>query len=269
VSRLPRSSPRAPRTATAEPRRLGERLRERRLQKGLELAEVAAKLDVPARSLRAVEWDRLDLLGDREEADRILRRYAAFVGFDDTAAPGRQAAERRFLLRSAAGGLNVLLLGIVAVPLIGAAVYLLGGFGGSGESAARTETGAPARQGMPPPPAPPAPPAAGQPQGAAAPRPRARRKAQRKAPAQGRVRLLVTAALGDSWVEAHAGSPAGPLLFSGTLGSGRTLLLSGERLWLRLGAASNLAFTLNGKPADPDFFGTVEAVVTPQGFEPA
>jgi hypothetical protein len=97
----------------------------------------------------------------------------------------------------------------------------------------------------------------------------AKRKAERKVAAKPRVRLVLTAASGDSWVEAHADSATGPLISSGTLASGRTLLLSGRRLWLRLGAASNLEFTLNGKPADPDLFGTVEVIVTPQGFEPA
>jgi hypothetical protein len=215
--------------------------------------------------LRAVEWDRLDLFDDREEANRIMRRYAAFLGFAG-AASGRQAVEKRFLLRSAAGGLNVLLLGVVAIPLIGAAAYLFGNFGDSSESKPRTETTATTPDGIQ---VPSAPTGAAQPQAPPPPPPRARQKPQRTASAQPQVRLLLTAARGDSWVEAHAGSPTGPLLFSGTLGSGRTILLSGRRVWLRLGAASNLVFTLNGKRADPAFFGTVEAIATPQGLEPA
>jgi hypothetical protein len=211
--------------------------------------------------LRALEWDRLDLIDDRAEAARILRQYTRFLGFGEDAAPRRRTVERRLSLRSAAGVLNVLLLGVVAIPLIAAAVYLLGGFRDSAESKP------PNRQGVPAPPAPPA--ETTQSNEAVAPRRRAQRKAERKVAARPPVRLVLTAAVGDSWVEAHAGSPTGPLLFSGTLASGRTLLLTGRRLWLRLGAASNLVFTLNGKRADPDLFGTVEAIATPQGLEPA
>jgi hypothetical protein len=40
-------------------------------------------------------------------------------------------------------------------------------------------------------------------------------------------------------------------------------------VWLRFGAASNVALTLNGKPAGGDLQGTVEALVTPQGIRSA
>jgi hypothetical protein len=205
--------------------------------------------------LRAVEWDRLDLLDDSEEADRILRQYTAFFELNDDAAPGRKSVERRLPLRSAMGVLKFLLLGIVAVPLIGAAVYVLGGFRDSAESQPAI------RQGSPAPPATPA--TAPQPQR------KAKRKGERKVAAQPRIRLVLTAASGDSWVEARAGSATGRVIFAGTLPTGRTLRFSGRRLWLRMGAASNLAFSINGRRADPELFGTVEAVVTPQGLEPA
>jgi hypothetical protein len=200
--------------------------------------------------LRAAEWDRLDLLDDHEEADRILRQYTAFLAFNDHAAPSRKS-ERHLFLRTATGGLNVLLLGIVAVPLIGAAVYLLGDFGDSAESQPATRQGSPAPPATPP----------------TAPKPK--RTAKRKAAAEPRIRLVVTAASGDSWVEARAGSATARVIFAGTIPTGRTLHFSGRRLWLRMGAASNLAFTINGRRADPGLFGTVEAVVTPQGLEPA
>jgi hypothetical protein len=88
-------------------------------------------------------------------------------------------------------------------------------------------------------------------------------------PAEPPVRLVLAAVGGDSWVEAHAGSPTGPLLHQGTLSSGEAIRLSGRQLWLRLGAASHLAFSLNGKPTDPGLHGTVDVVVTPQGIQPA
>jgi hypothetical protein len=69
-------------TKTAELPRLGGTLRKLRLERGLELADVAAELDVPAKSLRAVEWDRSDLLRGNGADELIERRYAAFLGLE-------------------------------------------------------------------------------------------------------------------------------------------------------------------------------------------
>jgi MFS family permease len=67
---------------TPEPPQSGETLRKRRLERGLGIAEAAAALGVPAKSLRAIEWDRGDLLGSSHDVDRIARRYAAFLGLE-------------------------------------------------------------------------------------------------------------------------------------------------------------------------------------------
>jgi transcriptional regulator with XRE-family HTH domain len=75
---------------TAELPRLGETLRKLRLERGLELADVAAELDIPAKSLRALEWDRKDLLGGNGVDELIERRYAAFLGLE-VAAPAAAA----------------------------------------------------------------------------------------------------------------------------------------------------------------------------------
>jgi hypothetical protein len=71
-------------------------------------------------------------------------------------------------------------------------------------------------------------------------------------------RLAVAAVLGDSWVEARSGSADGALLYRGNLERGRSIRLSGRRLWLRLGAASNLELTLNGRKTGRSLFGTVD-----------
>ena len=42
--------------------------------------EAARALGISAKVLRAIEWDRRDLLGDAEDTDRMERRYAAFLG---------------------------------------------------------------------------------------------------------------------------------------------------------------------------------------------
>jgi protein-tyrosine phosphatase len=65
---------------TGELTQRGERLRRRRLQRGLTLADAAAELEIPAKSLRAIEWDRGDLLETPGDANRIEQQYAAFLG---------------------------------------------------------------------------------------------------------------------------------------------------------------------------------------------
>ena len=72
--------------------------------------------------------------------------------------------------------------------------------------------------------------------------------------------LTLVATRGDCWVEVRAGSPTGPSLYSGTLASGDTLRFNRPRLWLRLGAASNVDNMVNGRPTT-DPFGTVEYTV--------
>jgi cytoskeletal protein RodZ len=61
---------------------LGERLREVRRRQGLELAQVEAALKVKSKYLRALEWERFDLLPDGETAKRMLRAYAESLHID-------------------------------------------------------------------------------------------------------------------------------------------------------------------------------------------
>jgi hypothetical protein len=81
-----------------------------------------------------------------------------------------------------------------------------------------------------------------------------------KPPAPSGVSLVLTARRGDCWVEVRAGSATGETLYAGTLASGRSLRFTRPRIWLRLGAASNVDIEVNGQPsAIPS--GTVELVL--------
>jgi hypothetical protein len=95
-----------------------------------------------------------------------------------------------------------------------------------------------------------------------------RRVTSRPAPAEGTI-LLLKAARGDCWVSVRAGTPDGEVLYEGTLTSGRTIRLTGARLWVRLGAAPNLDLTLNGKKVPALAAATVDLVATPKGIRPA
>jgi cytoskeleton protein RodZ len=240
---------------------LGETLRRRRLQRGLELADAATELGVPARSLRALEWDRPDLLGGFGEADRIERRYAAFLGLEveepaaaPTTAAAPAAAAPRLRLRPKRA-LWLALLAAVAPAVVIAVVYVLGETGDE-ESAPQVDRQPRASSTV----SNPDPGVSVTPEEAPAPVPRQRQR---------RVNLVLTADRGGSWVEAHSDSAAGPVLFQGTLQPGRELRLAARRIWLRLGAASNLSFALNGRSTPAELFGTVDVLVTPQGIRPA
>jgi transcriptional regulator with XRE-family HTH domain len=61
---------------------IGTRLREAREERGLELAAAAAELKVAPKDLRAIEWDRVDLLPPDDATRRTLARYAELLGVD-------------------------------------------------------------------------------------------------------------------------------------------------------------------------------------------
>jgi hypothetical protein len=85
---------------------------------------------------------------------------------------------------------------------------------------------------------------ANQPEGQSVARPRARR--QQAVPV---TTLTITATRGACWVEVRAESSSGTVLYAATLASGDTLRFRRNRLWLRLGAASNVDVVLDGRPA--------------------
>jgi uncharacterized protein DUF4115 len=83
---------------------------------------------------------------------------------------------------------------------------------------------------------------------------------RRPKPAPARPTLILSAARGDCWVEVRAGSPSGEALYAGTLATGRSLRFNRPKLWLRLGAASNVDVIVNGRPSSVPS-GTVELTV--------
>lgn len=61
---------------------IGARLREARVQRGLDLAEVEAATKIQARFLRAIEDENWDLLPNEFYARSFIRGYAAHLGLD-------------------------------------------------------------------------------------------------------------------------------------------------------------------------------------------
>jgi cytoskeleton protein RodZ len=65
---------------------LGLRLREARVQRGIDLAEVAASTKIQVRFLRAIEREEWDLLPSEFYARSFVRTYAAYLDLDDVRA---------------------------------------------------------------------------------------------------------------------------------------------------------------------------------------
>jgi len=78
--------------------------------------------------------------------------------------------------------------------------------------------------------------------------------------------LVVDAARGPSWVVVRAGSATGKVLYAAILQQGRRMTASAPRIFLRLGAASQVDVTVNGRPIGRSLAGTVDAVLTPAGL---
>jgi Domain of unknown function (DUF4115) len=76
------------------------------------------------------------------------------------------------------------------------------------------------------------------------------------------IRMVLTAARNDSWVQIRKGSFAGPVLFDGIVSEGQSIHVVGGRFWARFGALGNFDLTINGRPVHPAFSGTVDTVIT-------
>jgi hypothetical protein len=257
---------------------VGRLLREARLQHGLELSDVAARTGVATKYLRALEWERPDLLPPGEQGP-YARVYAECLDLDGSLLPAAAAVPPLASTgagAAAAAGSRGKALGRVLLPylvvlgpaLAVIAVVLLfdGGWGPSrvARPAAPKAAPRPAQRPAPiaVPPATPAvtlPPAAVPEQGAAA-------APVSPTPARASTRLVLTAAGGDSWLQVRAGSARGEVLYDGMLRRGQSFRVERRRLWLRLGAASNVRLAVNGSRLAVPVYGTLDAVVGPDGF---
>lgn len=71
------------------PEATGDELRRTRVRCGYDLNSVAEALGVPPGDLRALEWDRIDLLGERYAA-KLLRRYLKWLEPDGVPRPFKE-----------------------------------------------------------------------------------------------------------------------------------------------------------------------------------
>ncbi len=235
--------------AYCEPRKsgavleIGSSLREARVGRGLELADVETATKIRARYLAALEDERFDILPGRAYAKAFLCTYARHLGLEehllvdefDARLPPEEPlivppSRHRALWVPSPSMLLPLAVGLVFVALLAAGEF------GSG-------TRSPGVIGL-----------SSRPQGHAGQAPShpaaiaARPRRARSSPKVARVGL--TAARGDCWLLVRVDSGAGLVLYENTLTRGHSVSFARPRLWIRLGAPGNVSATLNGRPIE-------------------
>jgi cytoskeleton protein RodZ len=221
---------------------LGSSLREARVRRGIELAQVAAETRIRTRYLQALEDERFELLPGSVYARGFLRAYADYLGLDgqlfvdeynarfsaDALPPAPLQLElqpwplRRYGIATAV--LFLALVGaLVAWQLSSSAPRPAGS-----RAALAKATGTLAAA--------------------------TRRRARPTRDHSGRARQPIAVALdlratrGRCWLSVRQGSEQGRHLFEGTLEQGASRRFAVGRLWIRIGAPWNLEARLAGRP---------------------
>jgi Helix-turn-helix domain len=225
---------------------IGTSVREARERRGLTIADAEAETRIRAKYLRALEAERFDQLPARAYTRAFLREYTEFLGLDsdkflDQLDARFPAVEEPFVPVGLPRRWRPRHAGAIAAAVVLAALGVFGWRLGNAEPPQES------------------PPIQTQTQATQAPAP-APRKAR---PRPNAPTLALVAARGGCWIEAHADSRAGPLLYRATLPPGGRLRLPARRLWLRLGAPWNLEARLDGhRIALPSTVGNV--MITPR-----
>jgi cytoskeleton protein RodZ len=228
---------------------IGNSLREARLRQGLDLTEIEQATKIRSRYLRALEEEQFELLPAQTYVKGFLKAYADQLGLDGDLYVeefnSRYATEEEPAqhTRGVGGGgswpppmrlqSSAVLIALTAIGLATALVVVAWQFGATDEP-----------EGIPG-----LPPAAEQSAKQTTRTQRQRQQQRTKTPtAPRRISLVAVAARGDCWLEIHRGSAAGELLYDGTLESGRrTAAFKARRLWINVGAPSNVVLLLNNR----------------------
>ena len=238
---------------------IGNSLREARLRQGIDYARVEADTMIRGKYLQGLEEERFEVLPGETYVKGFLRTYADYLGLDgqlyvdefnsrfasaDEPPPQPRARARQRARTVEANFIAVALAGIVAVTLLVVVAWRIGSEPTRDVPLANSPTTTP-QAGV---------------QGA--------QSGSKQGGARARLaRLVVRAADGDCWLEIHARSATGNLLYEGTLEQGQSLRFARKRLWMIIGAGANLDATVNGKAVELPSDASV--VVGPKGVRRA
>jgi len=222
---------------------IGNSLREARLRQGLDFPEIEQATKVRPKYLRALEDEQFDILPGQTYVKGFLRSYAEYLGLDgqlyvdeynsryihvDEETPLRTRNTSSLGRAGPRFESSVVLIALAAIAIVTLLVFAAWRFGSN-----TPETAIPDYSTEPP-----------------AAKPKRTQSAPRLASLP-RARMMITGALGDSWVEVHANQPAGRLLFQGTVLAGKSVMFGTERAYrryfVRMRRPGNLRLTVNGK----------------------
>jgi transcriptional regulator with XRE-family HTH domain len=219
----------------------GSSLREARVRRGVELAQVAAETRIRRRYLQALEEERFELLPGSVYARGFLRAYADYLGLDsqlfvdeynarfstdETPPAPPQLKLRTRPLRRYGIAATVLLFAL-------AGALLAWQLSSSSPRPARSRAASAAAAGAPAPATP------------RTTRPATRRASRPTKPAA--AALVLRATRGPCWLSVRQRSEQGRHLFEGTLEPGESHRFGGGQLWIRIGAPWNLEASRAGR----------------------
>jgi Helix-turn-helix domain/Domain of unknown function (DUF4115) len=220
---------------------LGSSLRETRVSRGVELAQVAAETHIRTRYLQALEDERFEVLPGSVYAKGFLRAYADYLGLEsqlfvdeynarfsanETPPAPPQLKLRPRPLRRYGIAATILLLAL-------AGALFTWQLSSSSPRPARSRATSAAAAGAPAP--------ATLPSAQATTR-RASRATKPAAPA-----LVLRATRGPCWLSVRQRSESGRYLFEGTLEPGDSRRFADGQLWIRIGAPWNLEASRAGR----------------------
>ena len=251
---------------------IGGSLREARLKRNLTPADVQKAIRIRDRYLQALEDERWELLPGDAYVKGFLRTYADYLGLDGNlyvdeynnrfAHPEEQPqlVPERFARRKnpigGVGFLRPLLAVAVIVLVVGVTAWQL------------TDHSGP-KQGTPPPGSTSTPTTTASHH--TAPKHKAHKTHQHHVAVALPTRAVLVASRGNCWLDIHAGSANGPLVYEGTLAQGKTLpvTLTSGPVWMTVGDPPALDVRLGGKlaPGLPSQTGNV--LLTRRGLKSA
>ncbi len=207
---------------------IGKSLREARVRRSIEIAQVEQVTKIRGKYIRALEDEQFDVLPSQTYVKGFLRTYAEYLGLDgqlyvdeynsrfiaseDTDfRPRRSTArphERNRRLET-----NVVLVALAAIAIV--TIVVISAWKSSGNQTAAQN--APARAA-------------------------AKRSSKVAVPT-----LALAAIGGQSYAAIHQGGPAGRVLFQGTIARGHSETFFGRQFWLTVSSPENLRIRVRGK----------------------
>lgn len=209
---------------------IGSSLREARVRKGLEIADVERATRIRGKYLRALESETFDALPSQAYTRGFLRSYAEFLDLDGRLFVDeytsrfwvdddqRRDRSRRIRVRAQHHRRTERRMVVLTVLAIGAVTALVIAAWNYGDSAPEPSV------------------------------PNLPSAAVHRAPPDQAV-LTVQAARGSSLLEVRKGWATGDVVYHGTLERGEQQRFVARRLWMNIGTPENLVVKLNGKSA--------------------